>query len=94
VVPERGHSWLSALPADLLGDLPLGCAGAGELEKPGTAWDGSQWKGTAKSANGLGRVSIEETAREPGSWPEARLGHVWGINRGTTGDNNGSPGQS
>ena len=58
LVPEGVHIWLSALPADLLGDPPLGCAGAGVLEKPGTAWDGSQWKGTAKSANGLGRVSI------------------------------------
>ena len=49
---------MALMPTDLLGDLPLGCAGAGELEMPGTAWDGSQWKGTAKSANGLGRVSI------------------------------------
>jgi hypothetical protein len=60
---------LAAMPTDLLGDPAVRDLRGGELEMPGTAWDGSQWEEGDGQVNerSVAESASEETARETGS---------------------------
>jgi len=87
---------LAVMPTDLLGGPPLGSAGGGELEMPGTAWDGSQWEegdGQVNERSAAGSAS-EETAREPRLMARGAWGMSGAWTRGQQGTTAVPSGQS